>query len=150
VNHEARRALEEVRAILASGVFGSGDIALAVAVVCLHLERLLFNEEIGMSSMFDSEVYAERQRLPGVAINLARLMRHVMFLCQPHKAVLQVEYRSDVETGEWWTLSWGEHRAEATTLELCLFRAAVIARRDDERAKKYAGRVRPADEEPTL
>jgi hypothetical protein len=91
-----------------------------------------------VSSAFDSEVYAERNRLPGVSVNLARLMQHLMWLCEPHKATLEVEYRPDVETSQWWTLRWGDQFAAAQTLELCLFRAAVIARRSDERAQKYA------------
>ena len=92
-----------------------------------------------MSSAFDSEVYAERQRLPGVSINLAQLMQELMWAGHsPQQATLTVEYRSDVDTSLWWTLRWGEQFAAATTLELCLFRAAVIRRRDDERTKKYA------------
>lgn len=103
-----------------------------------------------MSSSFDSEVYVERQRLPGVAINLQRLMRYAMG-GHDKPASLKVEYRSDVDTSEWWTFTWidfhgQERRAEAKELELCLFRAAVSMRRDDERARKYAGM--PPEEKP--
>lgn len=92
-----------------------------------------------MSSTFDSEVYAEQQRLPGVTVSIPKLMHHLMWLVQPMRASIEVEYREDVETGQWWTVRWGEQFAAAQRLELALFRAAVIARRDDERAKKYAG-----------
>ncbi len=92
-----------------------------------------------MSSAFESEVYAERQRLPGASISLPRLMQDLMWSVADKKATLTVEYRPDVETSQWWELRWGDQFAAATTLELCLFRAAVLRRRDDERAQKYAG-----------
>lgn len=101
-----------------------------------------------MSSAFDSEVYAERQRLPGVSVSLARLMQAALFGASPDDAgplkevTLTLEYRPDVDTSQWWTLRWGDGQfAAAKELELCLFRAAVLMRRDDERAKKYAGQT---------
>lgn len=94
-----------------------------------------------MGSAFDSEVYAERQRLPGVTVSIPRLMQDLVYAVAEKRATLTVEYRGDVETGLWWELRWGEQFAAATTLELCLFRAAVIRRRDDERAKRYAERT---------
>ena len=93
-----------------------------------------------MSSLFDSEVYAERQRLPGVSINLQRLMQTALWSGEPKTVTLTVEYRKDVDTGMWWELRWGDGQyVAAKELELCLFRAAVAMRRDDKRAKKYAG-----------
>jgi len=98
-----------------------------------------------MSSAFDSEVYAERQRLPGVSVSLARLMQHALWNQGERQqelgpVTLTLEYRSDVDTSQWWTLRWGKDQfVAAKELELCLFRAAVLMRRDDERAKKYAG-----------
>jgi len=84
-----------------------------------------------MSSMFDSEVYAERQRLPGVSISLSKLMHELMWSLEKEKTVtLTLEYRPDVDTSQWWELKWGEQMAAAKELELCLFRAAVIRRRD--------------------
>lgn len=106
-----------------------------------------------MSSAFDSEVYAERQRLPGVTISLTKLMQELLWAeardtgaieaspRQREPVTLTLEYRPDVETSMWWTLRWGEQFAAATTLELCLFRAAILRRRDDERAKRYAGMI---------
>lgn len=92
-----------------------------------------------MSSLFDSEVYAERQRLPGVSVNLSRLMQAALWSGDPTSVSLTVEYRPDVDTGMWWTLRWGDGQfAAAKELELCLFRAAVLMRQSDERAKKYA------------
>jgi hypothetical protein len=101
-----------------------------------------------MGSLFDSEVYAERQRLPGVSVNLSRLMQHLLWeqggtKAEPGPVTLTLEYRPDVDTSQWWTLRWGDQFAAAKELELCLFRAAVIARRSDERAKKYARTDRP-------
>ncbi len=96
-----------------------------------------------MSSLFDSEVYAERQRLPGVAINLHRLMQAALWSGDPKTVTLTVEYRKDVDTGMWWELRWGDgHFVAAKELELCLFRAAVVMRQQDERAKKYAEQSR--------
>jgi hypothetical protein len=93
-----------------------------------------------MSTAFDTEVYTERQRLPGVSISLPGLMQHLMWSQgQPASVSLTLEYRSDVDTSQWWTLRWGDQFATGKTLELCLFRAAVLARRDDARAKLYAG-----------
>jgi hypothetical protein len=60
VNREARRDLEYLRAILASGVFGSGDLALAVAVVCDHLERMLDEAEGSKGSVRDTIEGKER------------------------------------------------------------------------------------------
>lgn len=100
-----------------------------------------------MSSSFDTEVYAERQRLPGVTISLSKLLTHLMWAREGWcKATISAEYRQDVDTGEWWTVSWGDQSAEGKTLDLALFRAAVIARRTDERAKKYAGMAEPQSE----
>ena len=96
-----------------------------------------------MSSLFDSEVYAERQRLPGVAINLARLMSIALHSgIDPQSVTLTLEYRADVDTGVWWTLRWGDRFAGSKELEICLFRAAVLMRRDDDRAQKYADATR--------
>ena len=96
-----------------------------------------------MSSLFDSEVYAERQRLPGVSVSLTKLLNSLLWAItddsNERKVSLSVEYRHDVDTSQWWTIQWGDCRAEAKELELCLFRAAVLARRDDERSRKYAG-----------
>lgn len=97
-----------------------------------------------MGSAFESEVYAERQRLPGVAIDLAQLMRYALFAgVNPATVHLTMQYRPDVETSEWWVLAWGEGPTAAsvgaTRFDLCLFRAAVALRRSDERAKRYAG-----------
>lgn len=93
-----------------------------------------------MSSAFDSEVYAERNRLPGVSIGLQKLMQSILWNGKQEPVSLTLEYRPDVDTSQWWTLRWGEGRfAAAKELELCLFRAAVSARNEDERAKKYAG-----------
>jgi len=111
-----------------------------------------------MSSALESEVYAERQRLPGVGISVPKLMRELMLSASypesggadMREVSLTVAYRRDVETSQWWTLKWNRLRddgaydrmsAEATTLELCLFRAAVLARRDDERAKRQRHRA---------
>src|SRR5262249_28854304 len=103
---------------------------------------------MNMGSAFDSEVYAERQRLPGVSINLVRLMQTMLWSSgEDGKDIrpirLHLEYRPDVETSQWWTIAWGGDFVSATTLELCLFRAAVMLRRDDERAQKYAGMSDP-------
>ena len=102
-----------------------------------------------MSSIFDAEVYAERQRLPGVSISLPKLMQAMLWQEAKHvgaieaspnrerNVTLTLEYRPDVDTSKWWTLRWGDGQfAAAKELDLCLFRAAVAARRDDERAKK--------------
>jgi hypothetical protein len=98
-----------------------------------------------MSSLFDSEVYGERQRLPGVSINLPRLMQHALWSGIDPKT-LTVEYRGDVDTSQWWTLRWGDNYAASKDLEVCLFRAAVQMRRDDDRAKKYAAQTKPNPE----
>jgi len=100
-----------------------------------------------MGSAFDSEVYAERQRLPGVTIGVSKLMQHLLWSLEDGHVEVKVERRSDVDTSMWWTVNWGvgfdgggwKGSVSATTLELALFRAAVIARRDDDRSKKYAG-----------
>ncbi len=102
-----------------------------------------------MSTAFDSEVYAERQRLPGAAIDLTRLLRALLSLSnvypdQPQVSLI-LEYRPDVDTSHWWTLRWGGgNEISAKELELCLFRAAVLARQSDERARRYAGMAPPA------
>lgn len=102
-----------------------------------------------MSSAFDSEVYAERQRLPGIAINLPKLMKDALWKSGENpghiaNVTLTLEYRPDVDTSHWWTLRWGKDQfVAAKELELCLFRAAVLMRREDERAKKYAGMTTP-------
>jgi hypothetical protein len=102
-----------------------------------------------MSSAFDSETYAERQRLPGVAINLPRLMQHALHCgIDPQTVTLSLEYRPDVDTCSWWTLRWGDQFAAAKELELCLFRAAVMMRRADERSKKYAGQTDKGENHP--
>jgi hypothetical protein len=52
-----------------------------------------------MTSAFDSEVYAERQRLPGVTVSLPRVMKAALWSGggNPVKEVtLTVEYRPDV------------------------------------------------------
>ncbi len=101
-----------------------------------------------MSTAYDAEVYAERQRLPGAAINLPRLLHALLWLdsADKHQPVtLTLEYRPDVDTSQWWTLKWSGGCAAAKDLELCLFRAAVLARRDDERAQRYAGMAPPTD-----
>lgn len=93
-----------------------------------------------MSSAFDTEVYNERQRLPGVTMSVPRLLSYLMWtLEKERKVTLSIEYRHDVDTSEWWEVRWGDQFAAGKTLELALFRAACVARRDDERAKKYAG-----------
>lgn len=96
-----------------------------------------------MSSSLDSEVYAERQRLPGVMVSIPRLMLAALWsVPEQPRVTLTLEYRPDVDSSQWWTLRWGENGDEfisSKELEVCLFRAAVILRRTDERAKKYAG-----------
>ena len=93
----------------------------------------------------DTEVYTERNRLPGVSISISKLMQHLLGSIEKGNVSITVEHRSDVDTGMWWTVAWGEKDtprgrfAAATTPELALFRAAVFARQDDERARKYAG-----------
>lgn len=102
-----------------------------------------------MSSLFDSEVYGERQRLPGGTISLPRLMQHALWSgIDPQTVTLTVEYRPDVDTSQWWTLRWGNQFAAAKELELCLWRAAVLMRRNDERAKKYTAQTKPNPEVP--
>lgn len=111
-----------------------------------------------MSSAFDSEVYAERQRLHGLSINPNHLMFTAIWVGDredPPAALpvsLTVEYRPDVDTSQWWTLRWGKDQfASAKSMQLCLFRAAVLMRRGDERAKKYAGLASqpPSEIDPT-
>lgn len=100
----------------------------------------LIEEFSSMSSAFESEVYAERQRLPGVAINVATLLKLAVWNtpdCPP--ASLTVEYRADVDTRTWWTFRWGDQFAAAKDLEVCLFQAAVMMRKNDKRAQRYAG-----------
>ena len=89
-----------------------------------------------MGSAFDSEVYSERQRLPGVSISLPKLLRELLWAADKKSVTLSLEYRADVSGCEWWEIRWGDQFAVATTLELCLFRAAVIRRRDDQRAQR--------------
>lgn len=89
-----------------------------------------------MSSAFDSEVQAERHRLPGVSIAVAKLMKELLWESgssgKIHTVTLTVEYRPDVDTSQWWTIRWGDKGsfAAAKELELCLFRAAVAAKRE--------------------
>ena len=93
-----------------------------------------------MSSAFESEVYAERQRLPGVAIDVAAILKLAVWNtpdCPP--ASLTVAYRPDVDTRTWWTFRWGDQFVGAKDLEVCLFRAAVMMRKGDKRAQRYAG-----------
>jgi hypothetical protein len=102
-----------------------------------------------MSSRFDNEVANERRKLPGAAVNLARLMHHLLWSGGhdhdgPQPVTLTLEYRRDVDTSHWWRLRWGGDGAdgcvaEAKDLELCLFRAAVMARRDEGRAETPSG-----------
>lgn len=113
-----------------------------------------------MSSAFDTEVYTERQRLPGVTVSLQKLMNDLLWKSGENATpdcggiqpvTLTLEYRPDVDTSSWWTVKWGDGQfTSAKELELCLFRAAVIARRDDERAKKYAGMATPAETGMTI
>jgi len=85
-----------------------------------------------MSSIFDTEVREERNRLPGVAISAHKLMQELMWASEGVlPASITVGHRPDVETSMWWTVRWGNGRfASATTLELALFRAAVAQRRE--------------------
>lgn len=103
-----------------------------------------------MSSAFDSEVYSERQRLPGVSINLPKLLRELLWgRGEPKRVTVTLEYRPDVAGSLWWEIRWGDQFAAATELELCLFRAAVIRRRDDERAQRYARIESPPTSAPS-
>jgi hypothetical protein len=94
-----------------------------------------------MGSSFESEVYRERQRLPGVSINVVRLMREILDTTED----AGVEVRLTLSRGRWEIAAYKAGSNEplliawAQELELCLFRAAVHQRRRDERAMRYAG-----------
>jgi hypothetical protein len=81
-----------------------------------------------MGSMFESEVYAERNRIPWAEIDVEQCMRE--FTQYTTEVKLEVMPRPSVASRFWWTLKWTgedgqEYCAQAQTLQLCLWRAAV-------------------------
>ena len=99
-----------------------------------------------MSTWLDMEVANERKHLPGVSINIQRLLTELVFADECHdvnrkkEVRLTVQYRPSVETSLWWRLVWfdgeGDCFAEASRLELCLMRAAVLLRRENKRREQ--------------
>ena len=105
-----------------------------------------------MSSLFDSQVYAERRRVPWAEIDLIQFAREVAlsgsdadrklpeaadaclrgrgFHSGQNDFQLTVQYRPDVASRFWFSIEWtgedGErHSVEAQEIELCLWRAAI-------------------------
>ena len=84
-----------------------------------------------MGSFFDSEVYEARNRFPWAEIDVGSLLRDLTQYDQP--VTFTVVPRPSVATRYWYSLEWtgedGEtYGASASTLELCLWRAAVRER----------------------
>lgn len=79
-----------------------------------------------MSSMFESEVYSERRRIPWAEIDAEQLLRELTQYKTDVK--LEVVCRPSVASRFWWSLRWTgedgqEYGVAAQTLDLCLWRA---------------------------
>lgn len=83
-----------------------------------------------MSSLFESRVRERRHHTPWTELNVDEMLADLT-LNNPSQApaTLTCEYRHSVSTRFWWTLDWtgadGQaYRADAQTLQVCLWRAA--------------------------
>ena len=91
-----------------------------------------------MSSLFDAEVNAARNHTPWSAIKLAELMRDLA--TEGADVTLTCDARPSVASRFWWTLKWTTEdgrrwTADAQTLDLCLWRAAVREHKTRESLK---------------
>lgn len=93
-----------------------------------------------MSSLFESQVYQRERHTPWARVDLIRFMKDMALNGQDETIGLSLIYRRDVASCFWWVLSWvgpdGErHEAEAQHLDKCLWRAAEIEYRLEQKAK---------------
>jgi hypothetical protein len=116
-----------------------------------------------MGSLFESQVYSERSRVPWAEIDLIHFAKEAAvsgsdadrklpeaadaclrgrgFHSGQNDFQLTVEYRPDVASRFWFSVQWtgedGErHCSEAQEIELCLWRAAILETNLRERMKR--------------
>lgn len=96
-----------------------------------------------MSSWFDSQVYELRQQIPFVSPSLLSFIDGVIY--NEGNVVLTCQYRGDVKTSKWFTLSWTEsdgsqHEVSSQEFSLLLWRAVQVHLNTQEKAnpKKHA------------
>lgn len=99
-----------------------------------------------MTSLFDSAVYQRRNATPWAEIDLPYFLADLAQNGEGPTS-LQVNKRPSVSSRLWWTLTWKsvdgeEHRAEAQTMGLCLWRAAEMELRLRAKEEKNAAKVR--------
>lgn len=104
-----------------------------------------------MTSQFDTDVRNRRNRTPWAHMSAKSFMTEMMYNGAPKgkddhptAVAIQVIYRPDVASRQWWTITWpsesGERlEASAQELELALWRAAEMElSRRQARAEKAA------------
>ncbi len=93
-----------------------------------------------MTSMFESEVYQNENRVPWTRIDLIRFMKDMALNGTDGEVTLNLKSRPDVSSRHWWTISWigpDEERYEQSSqyLDKCLWRAATAQMKLEEKHK---------------
>ena len=91
-----------------------------------------------MSSLFDSEVYAARERIPWAEVSVEAFMSDA---AANGEVKLEVFSRPSVSSRLWWSITWtdcdGKERGVSSqSLHLCLWRAAVVERRQLQKMRQ--------------
>ena len=93
-----------------------------------------------MSSLFEPAVYQRENHTPWARVDLIRFMKDMALNGQDETVGLSLIHRPSVASRLWWVISWVgpdgvRHEAEAQMLDKCLWRAAEMETRLENKDK---------------